>query len=208
MYERRDILNTDAMAIPTGFDAGGTRVALWQGDIATLRVGAIVNAGNDALLGCFQPSHVCVDNVIHSHAGPRLRSACHAIMRGERLPVGDVKVTPGFCLPCDNVLHTVGPQSAYKGHEQPEQLKRCYQNCLSVCADEGIRSVSFCCISTGLFGYPQEPAAKVALNAVTEWLAQKDNQGSIDLVVLNTFTDRDYEIYKQLFEIADFAVTE
>lgn len=179
------------------------RCALWRGDITTLRIDAIVNAANAYLLGCFQPFHACIDNVIHAAAGPRLRDDCHAIMelQGGIEHTGRAKVTRAYNLPCRYVLHTVGPilDSVAQGPspEQAEQLAACYLSCLDLAAIvSNIRSVAFCCISTGVFGFPQEPAARIALRTVEHWL--DTHRGTLDLVVFNVFRLDDLRIYERL----------
>jgi len=184
------------------------RIALWQGDITTLRIGAIVNAANEKGLGCFQPDHRCIDNVIHCAAGPRLRQACalglkEGPLKG-KLPTGEVLLTPAFSLPCDYVAHVPGPQIFF-GVEQPEMLTQCYRNVLEACKSLSVSSVAFCCISTGLFGYPAASAAKVALSAVRTWLDENSGGESscpVDLVVFNTFLESDLNIYKKLLELS------
>ena len=176
-------------------------LGLWRGDIATLRVDAIVNAANAALLGCFTPFHRCIDNVIHCAAGPRLREECHRLMaeQGHEEPTGSAKLTPGYNLPAAFVLHTVGPivPDGRPTAQQAEQLASCYRACLDVAATEPrIRSVAFCCISTGVFGYPQQAAAAVAVETVRRWLTARP--GRFDLVVFNVFADADREIYERL----------
>eukprot|EP01118_Nematostelium_gracile_P011479 TRINITY_DN4077_c0_g1_i1.p1 TRINITY_DN4077_c0_g1~~TRINITY_DN4077_c0_g1_i1.p1 ORF type:complete len:251 (-),score=61.45 TRINITY_DN4077_c0_g1_i1:152-904(-) len=138
------------------------KVVVWRGDITTLKIDAIVNAANCYMLGCFTPGHLCIDNVIHSFAGPRLRQECRQMMKDQPLePTGKAKMTKAYCLPSKFVLHTVGPIISRGGPEQPELLGSCYKECLELCKKEGIKSIAFCCISTGVFGYPQEPAAKL-----------------------------------------------
>jgi len=151
------------------------RLAVWQGDITTLRIGAVVNAANTGGLGCFVPTHMCIDNVLHRAAGPRLRLACHrelqrqaATWKGE-LPTGQAMLTPGFNLPAEWVAHTPGPVG-----EVPEMLAACYRNVLEECRKHRVRSVAFCCISTGLFGYPNGRAAELAVRTVREWLDEAE----------------------------------
>ena len=169
---------------------------LWQGDITTLAVDAIVNAANSALLGCFSPNHACIDNVIHSFAGVQLRLACDEIMRaqGHEEPTGCAKITPGFNLPAKYVLHTVGPIVSGRLTERHcKELASCYESCLHLAAENGIGSVAFCCISTGVFGFPQREAAKIAVETVTAF--QKER--SID-AVFNVFKEADLRIYRAL----------
>lgn len=149
-----------------------TRLALWKGDVTTLIIGGIVNAANQKGLGCFQPDHRCIDNVIHCAAGPALRAACFNELQQDlwkgALPTGEAMVTAGYNLPSQHVLHVPGPM-CHLGVEQPEMLSRCYRNVLQACKLHSIRSVAFCCISTGLFGYPADRAADVAVASVLRW---------------------------------------
>jgi len=176
---------------------GTTQLYLWRGDITTLAVDAIVNAANAALLGCFRPGHACIDNAIHSVAGPRLREDCHRIIehQGHQEPTGTAKITRGYYLPSRFVLHTVGPivPDGRPTDEQRAQLAGCYTSCLDVAADLGLRSIAFCAISTGVFGYPREEAAGVAVAAVRTWLQQ--NPGPIDAVVFDVFSEADEAAY-------------
>lgn len=181
----------------------GAQVAVWRGDITTLRVDGIVNAANEYMLGCFTPNHPCIDNAIHCKAGPRLREACRTLMReqGHLEKTGTAKITEGYCLPSRFVLHTVGPICRIKGVVKPgqeAQLRSCYWECLELAKKHGLRSVAFCCISTGVFGYPQDEAAHVALKTVREWLETDDNKQRMDLVIFNVFTPRDLHIYHEL----------
>lgn len=203
------------------------RLAVWQGDICSLQIGAIVNAANEQGLGCFQPTHRCIDNVIHRAAGPGLRKECLQVLQknklkwGGKLPTGEAMVTKSFNLPSEFVIHTPGPVG-----ENPEQLARCYTNVLERCKENRIRTVAFCCISTGLFGYPAHRAAEVAVSTVRRWLdqAERDIEAAapsrsagdhdegdaggcpappkplrpLDLVVFNTFLDSDLRVYQNL----------
>lgn len=188
--------------VPTTSYPSAARCALWQGDITTLRADAIVNAANDALLGCFIPFHACIDNAIHAAAGPRLREECGRIMRdqGAPEPTGTAKITRGFNLPASYVLHTVGP--IVRGplrRDHTEALASCYRSCLDLAAQEvGIRSVAFCAISTGVFGYPKEAAARVALATVDSWL--RAHPGALDRVIFNVFSPDDRAVYAKLVE--------
>lgn len=171
---------------------------LWRGDITTLAVDAIVNAANSALLGCFSPNHGCIDNAIHTFSGVQLRLACDAIMRaqGHPEPTGGAKLTPGFNLPAKYVLHTVGPiVSGPLAERHKQALASCYSSCLALAAEHGLKSVAFCCISTGVFGFPQNEAAKIAVDTVTAF--QKDCP--ID-VVFNVFKEADLRLYQALLQ--------
>ena len=173
-------------------------VYLWQGDITTLEVDAIVNAANSALLGCFQPLHNCIDNCIHTFAGLRLRNRCAEIMQkqGHEEPTGRAKITPAYDLPCKYVLHTVGPIVNGKltaNHE--ELLASCYRSCLALADENGLKSIAFCCISTGVFGFPKRRAAEIAVQTVREY---KANTNSKIEVIFNVFGDEDHDIYREL----------
>ena len=177
---------------------GDPRIALWQGDITTLRVDAIVNAANSALLGCFYPLHGCIDNIIHSRSGVQLRLACHDIMaaQGHEEPTGGAKITSAFNLPCRYVLHTVGPIITGRvTRRDREALASCYRSCLALAADRGCESVAFCCISTGEFHFPNREAAEIAVEAVRDFLNGGD--GTLR-VIFDVFKDRDLEIYRKL----------
>lgn len=179
---------------------GRPGIVLWQGDITRLRADAIVDADNNRLLGCFVPCHGCIDNAIHSAAGLQLRDECHQLMerQGHPEPTGRAKLTKGYNLPARYVLHTVGPiiQSRVTRQDR-ELLASCYRSCLELAAERGLRSVAFCCISTGEFHFPNEVAAEIAIQTVREW--QLQNPDKIE-VIFNVFKDSDYAIYKRLLQ--------
>ena len=174
---------------------------LWQGDITALRCDAIVNAANSGMTGCYIPNHKCIDNCIHTFAGVQLRLFCDELMKkqGHEEPVGQAKITPAFNLPCRYVLHTVGPAIANdRGHvtdKDCRQLASCYRACLELAAAYGLESVAFCCISTGVFRFPNEKAAQIAIDTVKEFLKK---QSSVRKVVFNVFKELDKEIYERL----------
>ena len=174
-------------------------IYLWQGDITRLSADAIVNAANSAMLGCFIPCHGCVDNAIHSAAGVELRLECSRIMEEKQKseePTGKAKITKAYNLPCRYVLHTVGPiiHGTVTVKDQ-NLLSDCYRSCLELAAAYRLKSIAFCCISTGEFHFPNEKAAEIAIQTVQDY--QKENQNSLE-VVFNVFKDSDYKIYKQL----------
>ena len=173
-------------------------IYLWQGDITTLRADAIVNAANSKLLGCFVPCHGCIDNAIHSAAGIQLRLACDELMseQGYDEPAGTAKITPAYNLPSGYVIHTVGPIVYGRLTEKHcRQLEDCYKACLELAADNGLKSVAFCCISTGEFHFPQKKAAEIAVHTVSEFMK---SDSRIEKVIFNVFKQEDYEIYKGL----------
>lgn len=187
---------TDAGALPYR-----NRVAIWRGDITLLKADAIVNAANSQMLGCFVPGHRCIDNAIHTYAGMQLRLACAGLMckQGHEEPTAHAKVTPAFNLPSNYVFHTVGP--IVPGHKPgPREellLRRCYTSCLEEATHQGLGTLAFCCISTGVFGYPQEAAARVAIDAVRHHLDHNDP----DLkVIFNVFLASDEAIYCNLLQ--------
>ena len=173
-------------------------ICLWRGDITTLRCGAIVNAANSQMLGCFVPCHGCIDNAIHTFAGVQLRLACAELMerQGHEEPTGGAKLTPAFNLPCRYVLHTVGPiVTGRLTDRQERQLASCYRSCLALAAEHGIESVAFCCISTGEFRFPPERAAEIAVETVRACRKEFGVQ-----VVFNVFKESDERIYRRLLK--------
>ena len=176
---------------------GDERLILWQGDITRLDTDAIVNAANSALLGCFRPGHNCIDNVIHSAAGLQLREECAAIMRaqGHEEPTGQAKLTKGYNLPAKHVLHTVGPiiDGPLTGRDR-ELLASCYRSCLKLAEENGLKSVAFCCVSTGVFRFPKDEAARIAVSTVREYL----KHSQIEKVVFCVHGDENLRIYQSL----------
>lgn len=171
---------------------------LWQGDITTLRCDAIVNAANSQMLGCFCPNHGCIDNAIHTFSGIQLREACAKLMeeQGQEEKTGEAKITPAFNLPCNYVIHTVGPIVGWRLTENDKKLlASCYRSCLELAEKHGVRSIAFCCISTGEFHFPNDKAAEIAVWTVKEY---KRQTGSRIEVIFNVFKDLDKEIYRKL----------
>ena len=194
----------DPSMLRTTSTIAGTRICLWQGDITRLACDAIVNAANDQMLGCFQPEHRCIDNVIHAAAGPELREACaSAILTWPQssLPVGSAEITQAYELPAHFVIHTVGPCMGPCAEEdlpeyQKARLAACYESCLEKAAAQDCKSVAFCCISTGLFCFPKKPAAAIAIKTVLDWLTA--HQGQLDTVVFNVYLSEDLAVYEDL----------
>ena len=175
---------------------------LWQGDITSLRCDAIVNAANSGMTGCYVPNHACIDNVIHSFAGVELRRVCGELMeqQGCAEPTGQAKITPAFNLPCRYVLHTVGPIVSGRVSRRDEALlASCYRACLELAAENKLESVAFCCISTGLFHFPNERAAEIAVETVTQFMQKKT---SVEKVIFNVFKAVAKEIYTRLLAAA------
>ena len=162
-------------------------ICLWQGDITTLAADAVVNAANSAMLGCFVPCHRCIDNAIHTYAGIQLRLACHELMerQGHEEPTGGAKITPAFNLPSRYVIHTVGPiVYASLTRRERDELASCYRSCLKLAKENGLKSVAFCCISTGEFRFPNAAAAQIAVDTVREFLKE---EGVGMRVIFNVF---------------------
>ena len=183
----------------------GNKVSLWQGDITRLEVGAIVNAANSQMLGCFVPCHRCIDNAIHSAAGMQLREECSQIMSRRRMkygrnyeePTGTATLTLSYNLPCDHVIHTVGPIVYDQLTDMMcQDLQNCYENVLQCCLEHDIKSVAFCCISTGEFHFPNDKAAEIAWKTVTAFLEKHGDR--MERIVFNVFKDSDLEIYKKV----------
>ena len=181
------------------------RMSIWQGDITCLQVGAIVNAANSQMIGCFVPCHRCIDNAIHSAAGVQLRNECNHIMNQRRIqfgrqyeePTGTATLTSAYNLPCKYVIHTVGPIVYGRLTEAlKEDLRNCYRNVLQCCMEHEINSVAFCCISTGEFHFPNDIAAQIAVETTEQLFAQNENCG-IERVIFNVFKDIDLELYKK-----------
>ena len=180
-------------------------LSIWQGDITRLSVDAIVNAANSQMLGCFVPMHTCIDNCIHTFAGVQLRAECNRQMNALRIrygrdyeqPTAVPMLTDAYNLPAKKVVHIVGPIVQYKLTPGLEKdLADCYKNTLDMCADNGLKSVAFCCISTGVFHFPNKRAAEIAVDTVTEWL--HSNPGKVERVIFNVFKDEDKTIYEKL----------
>ena len=189
------------------------RLRLWRGDITTLAADAIVNAANDGMTGCWTPLHYCIDNAIHTFASIQLRLECARLMReqGHPEPTGQAKVTPAYNLPSRHIIHTVGPiANGRPTHEHRAQLAACYRSCLDAAAQVGDASIAFCCISTGVFGFPPDEAAPLAIETVRAWLAEHDQAAAdgvaIDrserTVVFNVFSEEDEARYARLLGMA------
>ncbi|RGI24785.1 protein-ADP-ribose hydrolase [Ruminococcus sp. OM08-13AT] len=173
---------------------------LWQGDITTLECDAIVNAANCQMLGCFCPNHGCIDNAIHTFSGIQLRLACFDLMKqqGHEEETGTAKMTLAYNLPCQYVIHTVGPiVSGWLTKKDKKMLVSCYRSCLELAEQKGLKSIAFCCISTGEFHFPNDKAAEIAIQTVKSFKAQAHSEIE---VIFNVFKDIDYKIYQELLK--------
>ena len=170
-------------------------ISIWQGDITTLKCDVIVNACNEYLLGCFNPSHRCIDNTIHSFAGMQLREECNNIMKGKTLPNGEVILTNAYNLPSKYIIQTVGPQIRFKPTEKDnEELKNCYYNSLEIAKNNHLKSIAFPCIATGLYGFPQDEASKIAIKTIKNYILENPN--IFEHIIFNVFKDEDLKYYK------------
>ena len=181
------------------------RISIWQGDITRLAVDAIVNAANSQMLGCFVPMHTCIDNCIHTFAGIQLREECNRQMSQLRIkygrnfeqPTAVPMLTDAYNLPAKKVIHIVGPIVQYNLTPALEKdLADCYRNTLDMCLENGLKSVAFCCISTGVFHFPNKRAAEIAVETVKGWL--REHPGEMERVIFNVFKDEDKDIYERL----------
>jgi len=182
-------------------------MSIWQGDITRLAVDAIVNAANSQMLGCFVPMHTCIDNCIHTFAGVQLRAECARQMeqlksrygRDYEQPTALPMLTDAYNLPARKVIHIVGPIVQGRLTASLENdLAACYRNTLDMCLENGLKSVAFCCISTGVFRFPNKRAAEITVQTVTGWLAE--HPGEMERVIFNVFKDEDKIYYEQLLQ--------
>ena len=180
-------------------------LSIWQGDITRLAVDAIVNAANSQMLGCFVPMHTCIDNCIHTFAGVQLRAECNRQMNQLRIrygkdyeqPTAAPMLTDAYNLPAKKVIHIVGPIVQHNLTQELEKdLADCYRNTLDMCMENGLKNVAFCCISTGVFHFPNKRAAEIAVRTVTTWLSEHD--GQMERVIFNVFKDEDRKYYEEI----------
>lgn len=177
------------------------KLVLWQGDITSISADAIVNAANSKLLGCFVPLHRCIDNAIHSAAGIELRLECNKIIKRQGFdePTGHAKITSAYNLASKYVLHTVGPIIYNQlTKEDCRMLSSCYTSCLKKASEhDDIKTIAFCCISTGEFRFPKDKASQIAVESVCSYL--ESNSDRFDKIIFNVFTREDYDEYAKLF---------
>jgi O-acetyl-ADP-ribose deacetylase (regulator of RNase III) len=180
-------------------------ISIWQGDITRLAADAIVNAANSQMLGCFVPMHTCIDNCIHTYAGVQLRAECSRQMNQLRIrygrdyeqPTAVPMLTDGYNLPAKKIIHIVGPIVEGRLTKALEKdLAECYKNTLDLCAENDLKSVAFCCISTGVFRFPNKRAAEIAVETVEKWL--EEHKGAVDRVIFNVFKYEDKSYYEEL----------
>lgn len=183
------------------------KISIWQGDITKIACDAIVNAANSRMLGCFVLMHICIDNCIHTFAGVQLRNECNEIMNELRNKYGDDYeqptsvpiLTEGYNLPAKKVIHIAGPiVGGTLTQTNIKNLVNCYRNVLDMCLKNNLKSVAFCCISTGVFCFPNKKAAEIAVETVTNWLNKNENK--MDRIIFNVFKDEDKKYYEQLLQ--------
>lgn len=171
---------------------GGT-LKIVVGDITRLEVDAVVNAANSRLAGGGG-----VDGAIHRAAGPKLKEACTAI---GGCPTGEARITEGFELPAQWIIHAVGPVWRGGNSGEPDQLKSCYEHSLDLAREHGARSVAFPCISTGAYGYPKEEAAHIALKSLN------GRRNEFDRLVVCCFGEEDADVYRRQADTLDIRVS-
>lgn len=185
---------------------GDPRMYLWQGDITTLRCDAIVNAANSGMTGCYRPLHNCEDNIVCSFSGVELRWETYRRMEELRKehgqdyeqPTAVPMITSAYNLPAKHIVHVVGPiVTGLLRQEQKDQLAECYRASLDLAAENGCGNIAFCCISTGVFRFPADQAAEIAVSSVRGWLDEHP-ESCLRKVVFDVFKDSDRRIYQRL----------
>ena len=174
------------------------KISIWQGDITTLKVDAIVNAANEYGLGCFISNHTCIDNAIHTLAGIRLRLECNNILKGKLINTGESIITPAYNLPSKYVIHTVGPIVNDELTDQEiKKLEKCYVSCLDLARENNLKTIAFPAISTGVFRFPKDVASEIAVSVVRNYISKYPD--AFTKVIFNVFSEGDYEYYSRLF---------
>ena len=176
-------------------------LCVWRGDITRLKADAIVNAANSGMTGCYQPNHSCIDNVIHTYAGVQLRLRCAELMKAQGFPepTGQARITEAYNLPSRFVIHTVGTicEGGLVTAKNIRELESCYRAVMDIADQSAVRSLAFCCISTGVFGFPQRRGAEIALRTVRDCLARGSR---VEKVIFNVFKPEDEQYYLELLQ--------
>ena len=176
-------------------------IYLWKGDITRLKINAIVNAANNKLLGCWQPLHNCIDNIIFSYSGIQLRNEMNEIMKkiGPYEQTGKARISKGYYLPSDYIIHTVGPYvNGPLTEKHKELLTSSYKSILELAKEKNIKSLAFCCISTGVFNFPNEEAANIAIKTVIDFL-EKNKKLNMKIIFC-VYKDIDEIIYNNILK--------
>ena len=203
----RERIRENGIVAPADIPEVRDGLSIWKGDITRLAVDAIVNAANSQMLGCFVPMHTCIDNCIHTYAGVQLRAECARQMerlrskygQGYEQPTAVPMLTDAYNLPAKRVIHIVGPiVQGRLTSSLEDDLSACYRNTLDICLENGLKSVAFCCISTGVFHFPGRRAAEIAVKTVTGWMTA--HPGAMERVIFNVFKDEDKAYYEQLLQ--------
>lgn len=202
-YEEKGIVNVDDIDTVDktllNDDAFANIIALWQGDITRLNIDCIVNAANPSLLGCSIPNHKCIDRVIHTNAGIRLKMECYDIIKNQmhNENIGNAKLTKGYNLKAKYIIHTVGPTvQGMLTNDNKEDLAKCYNSVLELARNKNIKTIAIPCISTGEYHFPKNEAAIIALDTIREYLTNYPQ--SFDKIIINVYTNEDYNAYKKL----------
>ena len=178
-------------------------MTIFEGDITTLKVDAIVNAGNSGLLGSFEPCDSSIDNVIMSAGGLQIRQELNFLMnkQGHPEPNGKAKLTKGYNLPASYIIHTVGPiiYDRVSYHDRID-LANCYKSSLELAVSSGFKTIAFCCISTGAYKFPRDLASKIAVTTVYNWLKEYNYPIRVVFCVHNDF---DRKLYEETFDNLD-----
>lgn len=186
--------------------ASDPRLIIWQGDITTLRCDMIMNAANGEMTGCYVPLHGCEDNFVHTYSGVQLRYDTYNRMKELRKKYGEDYVQPtavpmvtsAYNLPSKYVLHIVGPIVPGRLEEKyVRQLEACYRASLDAASEKGCENIAFCCLSTGVFCFPQDRAAEIAVKTSKDWLSSHP-ESSLKKVVFNVFKNSDLTLYRAL----------
>ena len=164
------------------------KISIFRGDMTTLEIDAVVNAANESLLGGGG-----IDGCIHDAAGPHLRLH-NATLGG--CDVGNTKISPGFAMPAKYILSTVGPRG-----ENPQKLQSCYETILDLVVQHELKTVAFCCVSTGIFGYPLDRATTVALDTVRTWMEKDDNYKKVDRLIFIVFLEKEKSMYEAMLPL-------
>ena len=203
----REAINENGIVNISDIDKVEDSISIWQGDITRLEVDAIVNAANSQMLGCFIPMHMCIDNQIHTYAGVQLREECSHKMKELRVKYGShyeqptsvPMITAAYNLPAKNVIHVVGPIVSNRLTLELEQkLADCYTNVLNMCLENNLKSVAFCCISTGVFRFPNKRAAEIAVKTVKEW--SLEHPEAMERIIFNVFKEEDKKYYEEILQ--------